>query len=106
MEVRGDTVWDGAAPVATLVPSPKGGGATVVQLTVPAVLDHAIAVQLVDAITAARVPVLDLSDELARDAARRCGWTGPLRGLLTAPADGPRPAEPTAAVPELLPRAQ
>ena len=71
MEVRDDTVWDGATPVATLVPSAHGGGAVSLQLLAALVVDREVATSLVAALTTARIPVLDVGDELVRHAAAR-----------------------------------
>ena len=77
MEVRDDTVWDGTTPFATLVPSAHGGGAVSVQLVAPVRVRAATsATRLVDALSAAGVPVLDVGDELVRDAARADGMDG------------------------------
>jgi hypothetical protein len=106
MEVRDDTVWDGATAVAALVPSTNAAGALSLQLATPLVITREAAEGMIDAVTAARVPALDVGDEIVRDAARRTGWTGPLRAPLAAPA-GERPpadvADVAAAVQELLP---
>jgi hypothetical protein len=103
MEVRDDTVWDGATPFATLVPSANGGGAVSVQLVTPVVFGQDVTKRLVDALRAARVPVLDVGDELVRDAARRTGWTGALRAPLAAPTGASSPTEVPDAVQALLP---
>jgi hypothetical protein len=103
VEVRDDTVWDGATPFAALVPSANGGGAVSLQLAAPVVLGQDLAKQVVDALGAARVPVLDVGDELVRDAARRTGWTGALRGPLTAPSGASSPPDVAGAVQALLP---
>jgi hypothetical protein len=104
MEVHDDTVWDGDTRVAALVPSPTGQGSVSLQLLAPIVLGRVVAELIVDALTRARVPVLDVADELVRDMARRVGWTGALRAPLTAPAAVPSPREgPAAAVQALLP---
>jgi hypothetical protein len=103
MEVRDDTVWDGVAPFAMLVPSANGGGAVSLQLLAPVVFGHELAKRLVDALRAARVPVLDVGDELVRDAARRSGWTGALRAPLAAPNGARNPGQIADAVQELLP---
>jgi hypothetical protein len=102
VEVRDDRVWDGATPFATLVPSGPSGAVSL-QLTAPLVIGRDAAVAVVSALTGARVPVLDVGDELVRDAARRTGWTGALRGPLAAPAGAPAPADVAAAVQALLP---
>ncbi len=62
-----------------------------------------MATGLVAALTAAGVPVLDVSDELVRHVARGAGWTGGLRAPLVAPTAPPAPVDPAAAVQELLP---
>jgi hypothetical protein len=106
MEVRDDTVWDGSTPFAALVPSANGGGAVALQLSGPVVLRRDLAAAVVDALTAARVPLLDVGDELVRDAARRAGWTGGLRAPLAAPAApgaGATSIDPVVMVQELLP---
>src|SRR5215207_1359371 len=103
MEVRDDTVWDGATPFATLVPSANGANAVSVRLLTPVVFGHDVTKRLVDALRAARVPVLDVGDELVRDAARRSGWTGALRAPLAAPIGARNPGEIADAVQELLP---
>src|SRR5215207_183307 len=103
MEVRDDTVWDGATPFATLVPSANGGNAVSVRLLTPVVFGHDVTKRLVDALRAARVPVLDVGDELVRDAARRTGWTGALRAPLAAPTGASSPAAVPDAVQALLP---
>jgi hypothetical protein len=103
MDVRDDTVWDGVAPFATLVPSANGGGAMSLQLTAPVVLRRDLAGAVVDALTVAPVPALVIGDELLRDSARRAGWTGALRGTLWAPAGAPAPVDTAGAVQELLP---
>jgi hypothetical protein len=103
VEVRDDTVWDGAEPFAALVPSARGGGAVSLQLAGPVVLRAELANRIVGALTAARVPVLDVGDELIRDAARRAGWTGALRAPLAAPGAAAAPADLQATVQTLLP---
>jgi hypothetical protein len=103
MEVRDATVWDGDQPFATLAPSPAGGDAVSLQLLAPVVLGRDVTGRLVDALEAARVPVIDVGDELVRDAARRRGWTGALRAPLTAPARTSSPTAVADAVQALLP---
>lgn len=107
MEVRDDTVWDGSTPFASLVPSANGGGAVSLQLGAPVVLRRDVAAAIVDAVTAARVPALDVGDELVRDCARRAGWTGALRAPLVAPTGAgdvaPVAVDPARAVQALLP---
>ena len=103
MEVRDDTVWDGATPFATLVPSANGGGAVSLQLAAPVVLRRDLVTRVVDALTVARVPVLDVGDELLRDAARRAGWTGGLRAPLAAPTGAAPAVDAASAVQALLP---
>ena len=103
MEVRDDTVWDGATAFATLLPSPRTAGAVSLQLTAPVVITRDLADAALEALGAARVPVLDVGDELLRAAARRTGWTGPLREPLQAPAGAGPPADVAAAVQSLLP---
>jgi hypothetical protein len=103
MQVRDDIVWDGATQFATLVPSPNGGDAVSLQLAAPVVLRRALAEAVVAALTAARVPSLAVGDELLRDAARRAGWSGALRGTLAAPAGGQPFLETDDAVQALLP---
>lgn len=103
MEVRDDTVWDGATPVAQLVLSGRARDAVGVQLTAPMVIDRTVATELVAAVTVARVPALDVGDELVRHAARTAGWTGGLRAPLVAPTAPPAPLDTAAAVHALLP---
>jgi hypothetical protein len=107
VEVRGDTVWDGATPLATLRPSPAGGGAVSLQLVAPIVLGRAVAAEFVAALTAARVPALDVGDELVRAEARAAGWTGALRAPLAGPTTPPAAtSDLAAAVQVLLPGAE
>ena len=103
MEVRGDTLWDGATPFASLVPSPNAERAVSLQLAAPAVLGGDRVVAIVNALTAARIPVLDVGDELIRHTARHAGWTGALRAPLAAPRGAPSLLDPAAAVQALLP---
>jgi hypothetical protein len=103
MEVRDGTVWDGATAFAALVPSASAADAVALQLAAPMVITREVAEGAIDALTAARVSALDVGDELLRDAARRTGWTGPLRAPLTAPAGEAPPADAAAAVQSLLP---
>jgi hypothetical protein len=104
VEVRDDAVWDGATPFATLVPSGRSGAVSL-QLASPVVIGRDAAVAVVTALTGAGVPLLDVGDELVRDAARTAGWTGALRGPLAAPTGSPPSADVTAAVQALLPGA-
>ena len=103
MEVRDDRVWDGTTPFAALVPSAIGGGAVSLQLGAPVVLRRDLAAAVVDALTVARVPLLDVGDELLRDHARRTGWTGALRAPLAAPTVAPTAFDPGRSVQALLP---
>ena len=99
MEVRDDTVWDGATPFATL--APNGNGAVSLQLVAPLVITRDVAISVVDALTRARVAVLDVADALVRGAARDVGWTGALRAPLVAPAgteDRPDPVDAVRAI--------
>ena len=109
MEVRDDTVWDGATPIATFTPSAYGAGAVSLQLVAPMVLSRAVATALVAAVAGTRVPALDVGDELVRSAARDAGWTGALRAPLVPPTapptEPPRPGDTAAAVAALLPGA-
>jgi hypothetical protein len=89
VELRDDTVWDGATPIATVVPSATDGGAVSLQLVAPIVISRAVATGIVSALTGARVPALAVSDELVRSAARTVGWTGPLRAPLVPPTATP-----------------
>ena len=59
MEVRDDTVWDGATPIATFTPSAYGGGAVSLQLVAPMVLSRAVATALVAAVAGTPVPARD-----------------------------------------------
>jgi hypothetical protein len=113
MEVRDDVVWDGDQPFATLIPSPRGGGAVSLRLAAPRLIERHLAGAIVDALSRAAVPVLDVGDELLRDEARRAGWAGALRAPLavstgptgpTGPPTGPAEAGDLAtAVQSLLP---
>jgi len=102
MEVRDDTVWDGTTPFATLVPG-AADGVVSVQLVAPVVIDRTVADALVAALTEARVPVVGVSDELVRAAARTAGWTGDLRAPLGAPSGAPAPDDVALQVQSLLP---
>src|SRR6188472_2820792 len=104
MEVRDDSVWEDGTALAQLTPSTRAEGAVSVQLVAPIVVDRDVATKLVAALTVARVPVLDVGDELVRHAARAIGWTGALRAPLVAPASpATAPLEPAVAVQALLP---
>jgi hypothetical protein len=100
MEVRDDTVWDGATPFATLVPVTNG--AVSLQLVTPIVISREVARSLVAALTQARVPALDVGDALLRDEARAAGWAGALRAPLVASDGGDARLDPVAAVQSLL----
>src|SRR3954462_15262911 len=103
MEVRGETLWDGATPFASLVPSRNAARAVSLQLATPVVLGRDRVVAIVDALTAAGIPALDGGDELIRHTPRHAGWTGALRAPLAAPRGAPSVVEPAAAVQALLP---
>jgi hypothetical protein len=106
MEVHDGTVWDGATEFAALEPVPdRTDGTVAIRLVAPVVVIRDAASALVDALGAARVPAIDVGDELVRAEARARGWTGPLRAPLAAPRGVTSPAEPAAAVDALLPDA-
>ncbi|HEY3674272.1 MAG TPA: hypothetical protein VGN51_25305 [Acidimicrobiia bacterium] len=100
MDVRDDTVWDGATPFATLVPT--ANGAVSLQLVAPLVIGRDVATSVVAALTQARVAALDVGDALMRAAARDAGWTGALRAPLVAPAGRGERLDPVAVVGTLL----
>src|SRR5256885_330059 len=85
MEVRDGTIWDGATEVAAFEPSSRAPGAVSLRMLVIATVGRDAANAMVDAMTRADVPVLDVADALLRGEARAAGWTGTLRGPLVAP---------------------
>jgi hypothetical protein len=104
MEVRDATVWDGATAFAALEPSPTVADAVTVRPLVASVLGRAEASALVRALTVARIPALEVYDELVRFEARALGWSGPLRAPLVAPATPvTAPLDPVLAIEQLLP---
>jgi hypothetical protein len=106
VELRDDGIWDGDGQFATLIPSPRASDAVALQLVAPRVIDRDTARDLITALTAASVPVIDVGDELLRDEARRVGWTGALRAPLAAPRGPSTPnvlGDVAARVQELLP---
>lgn len=104
MEVRDDTVWDGATPFATLAPGAEG--AVSLQLVSPLVITRDVARSVVGALTEARVPALDVADALVRAEARDAGWTGALRAPLVAPTRTDERLDPVITVRSLLPGAE
>ncbi|HLM16888.1 MAG TPA: hypothetical protein VK549_03635 [Acidimicrobiia bacterium] len=100
MEVRDDTVWDGATPFATLAPS--ADGAVSLQLLTPVVISREVARSLIAALTSAGVPALDVGDALLRDQARAVGWVGALRAPLVAPDGADAQLDPVGAVHSML----
>jgi len=100
MELRDDTVWDGATAFATLART--ANGAVSLQLIAPVVVGRDAAIAVVAVLTQARVPVLDVADALLRAAAREAGWTGALRAPLVAPAGTVELLDPVATVQTLV----
>jgi hypothetical protein len=85
VELRDGRVWQGSTAFADLEPLPVDGvDALMVRPLIPGIMDRAMAHELVAALAPVDRP-LALWDELTRSEARRAGWTGPLRGPLTAP---------------------
>src|SRR5262249_12851527 len=106
MEVRDGTVWDGATAVAALDSLPnRADDAVALRLLAPLVIPRGAASALVDAMQEARVPAIDVADELVRAEARARGWTGPLRAPLASPAGRTSLVDAAVAVDSLLPRA-
>ncbi len=104
MEVRDGTIWDGATEVAAFEPSASGvPDAISLRMLTGATLGRDAARAMVDAVTRADVPVLDVADALLRGEARATGWTGTLRGPLVAPTGPAGGLDPVATVETLLP---
>jgi hypothetical protein len=103
VELRDGTLWDGATRFAALEPSPTAVGASVLRLAGPTLVTRDVARATIEALTAARLPRLDVGDELLRAEARRVGWTGALRGPLALPLRPAVTEDPLTLLRELLP---
>src|SRR6266576_4694823 len=103
MEVRGGTIWDGATEVAAFEPSSGAPGAVSLRMITALTVGRDAARAMVDAVTRADVPVLDVADALLRGEARAIGWTGTLRSPLTAPSGPIDALDVVATVEALLP---
>jgi hypothetical protein len=106
MEVRDGTIWDGATEVAAFEPSSGAPGAVSLRMITALTVGRDAARAMVDAVTRADVPVLDVADALLRGEARAIGWTGTLRGPLTAPSGPIDALDVVATVEALLPGVQ
>jgi len=87
VDLRDDTVWDGATPIAVIERSPVDPEVAVVRLTVRLVGREA-ARDLVQALATAGLGPIDVADGLVRFEARTAGWTGALRAPLRPPVRG------------------
>ena len=105
MEVSEGTLWDGTTPIAVVERSPHDPQGWVVVFTVRLETRDA-ARAVVEALGAAGLGPVDVTDDLVRFEARAAGWTGALRGPLRPPETGATPgaaADPATAIGVLLP---